>query len=73
MFNGATAFNKPLPNWHFAIIPGSSEMANMFSSASAFDQDISSWIVTKALTQPASFNVGTQMASKPAFQPKWGV
>ena len=48
-------------------------MDNMFYMASAFDQDISSWIVTKALTQPASFNVGTQMASKPAFQPKWGV
>ena len=47
-------------------------MTGMFSSASSFDQDISSWCVSLIPTKPTDFDTGTLVSWTTAEKPNWG-
>ena len=43
MFEGATAFNRPLNNWNVSNV---TNMSHMFAFAENFNQPLTSWNVT---------------------------
>ena len=45
LFNGASAFNKPISDWDTSNVSSGSDMTGMFQNANMFDQDISKWNV----------------------------
>ena len=67
MFNGVSAFNKPLNNWNVSNV---TYMSDMFYNASAFNQDLSMWCVSNILITPAEFDTGATNWTLP--RPVWG-
>jgi hypothetical protein len=47
-------------------------MDYMFSGASAFNQDLSGWCVTKIRSKPHRFATGAPIQSYPEKLPVWG-
>ena len=86
MFNGASSFNCGQPagtvhvrmkrtatgGWRIGGITSAS-LVTMFSNASAFAGDISTWCADAATTAPTNFAFGANANFTPALRPTWGV
>jgi hypothetical protein len=73
MFAGCTNFNQNIS--YFAFTGASQPVMNgMFSGASSFNQDLSSWCVSLIPTQPTNFNINANSTwvNTPSKQPRWG-
>ena len=72
MFLGARVFNQPLNSWNTAKVTNMNSMFQ-FNTATAFDQDISSWSVPLIPSKPTDFDTGTLSSWTTAEKPNWGV
>jgi len=67
VFAGTLEFNQSLESWKVANV---SLMDGMFKNATKFNQNLSKWCVTKILSEPKDFSLGSKMISQNL--PKWG-
>jgi hypothetical protein len=47
-------------------------MGGMFRDATAFDQDLSGWCVTRIASEPSLFDSGSGFENQTSKQPQWG-
>jgi hypothetical protein len=48
------------------------DMSSMFSGATSFNQNISSWCVTSIASKPSKFDTYSGFEGQSALQPQWG-